>query len=258
MEDSIAASAHEITLLQMNDTHAYFAPHQEMFWTGGGATYRPAGGYARIAPLASQIRDERPDRVLFSDGGDALHGTAPAVRTQGRAVVPILNALELAATTALWEFAYGPRVLRERIDELAYPLLACNVYDATTGQLVYPSHTVVEMAGLRIGIIGVASTIVDKTMPPAFGLGLRFTLGREEVPPLIARLRGEDRVDLVVLLSHLGFPQDMRLLTEVHGVDVCLSAHTHNRLYQPARVGEAIVIQSGCHGSFLGRLDLSI
>ena len=254
----MATHAHELTLLQLNDTHAYFAPHQEVFWTGSGATYRPAGGYARIATLARQIREERPGRVLFCDGGDALHGTAPAVRTQGRAVVPILNALGLAATTAHWEFAYGPHVLRERVGELAYPLLACNVYDEQTGQQAYPSHTIVEVSGLRIGIIGIASNIVDKTMPPAFSAGLRFTLGREEVPPLIARLRRDDRVDLVVLLSHLGFPQDMRLLAEVRGVDVCLSAHTHNRLYRPARVGETIVIQSGCHGSFLGRLDLSI
>ncbi len=81
-------------------------------------------------------------------------------------MVPILNALGLAATTAHWEFAYGPQVLRERVAELAYPLLACNVYDVATGQLSYPSHTVIEQAGLRIGIVGVASNIVDKTMPP--------------------------------------------------------------------------------------------
>ena len=78
------------------------------------------------------------------------------------------------------------------------------------------------------------------------------------MPPLIAHLRGEERVDLVILLSHPGLPQDLRLVAEVPGIDVCLSAHTHNRLYRPVRVGDSVIVQSGCHGSFLGRLDLSI
>jgi len=47
-------------------------------------------------------------------------------------------------------------------------------------------------------------------------------------------------------------------LTEVQGIDVCLSGHTHNRTYKPVVVGKTILIQSGCHGSFLGRLDLEI
>ncbi len=42
------------------------------------------------------------------------------------------------------------------------------------------------------------------------------------------------------------------------GIDVLLSAHTHNRIYEPAEVNGAIIIQSGCHGSFLGHLDLII
>jgi 2',3'-cyclic-nucleotide 2'-phosphodiesterase (5'-nucleotidase family) len=41
-------------------------------------------------------------------------------------------------------------------------------------------------------------------------------------------------VDQIVLVSHLGFSQDMKLLSEVTGIDVCVSGHTHNRLYKPA------------------------
>ena len=34
--------------------------------------------------------------------------------------------------------------------------------------------------------------------------------------------------------------------------------HTHNRIYEPIQVDDTIIIQSGCHGSFLGHLDLVI
>jgi 2',3'-cyclic-nucleotide 2'-phosphodiesterase (5'-nucleotidase family) len=50
----------------------------------------------------------------------------------------------------------------------------------------------------------------------------------------------------------------MKLLSEVPDVDVLLSGHTHHRLFEPVRQGKTLIIQSGRHGSFLGRLDLEI
>jgi sulfur-oxidizing protein SoxB len=47
-----------ITIIQMNDSHAYFDLHQEMFWQGDRAVNRPAGGYARIATIVKQIWKE--------------------------------------------------------------------------------------------------------------------------------------------------------------------------------------------------------
>ncbi len=67
-----------------------------------------------------------------------------------------------------------------------------------------------------------------------------------------------EAADLVVVLSHLGFPQDFRLAGEVQGIDVLLSGHTHNRMERPAWVNGTPIIQSGCHGSFVGRLDIQL
>jgi 2',3'-cyclic-nucleotide 2'-phosphodiesterase (5'-nucleotidase family) len=247
-----------LTVVQLNDSHAYFDLHQEIFWRGGQAVYRPAGGYARIATLVKQIRAANHEHVLFCDCGDTLHGTYPALKTQGQAMIPVLNSLGLDAMTPHWEFAYGPATYKQRAAELNYPTLAINVYDQATKERIFPPYQVKEIGGLRIGLVGIASNIVGKTMPPSFSTGLRFTLGREELAPIIDALRAQEKVDLIVLVSHLGFPQDMKLLSEAPGIDICLSGHTHNRLYRPALQGKTLVIQSGCHGSFLGRLDLEI
>jgi S-sulfosulfanyl-L-cysteine sulfohydrolase len=246
------------TIVQMNDSHAYFDLHQEMFWRGERAVYRPMGGYSRIATIVKQIRAESQGRILFCDCGDTMHGTYPALDTQGQALIPILNSLGLDATTAHWEFAYGPNIFNQRVAELNYPMLANNVYNKESNKLAYQSYTIKEVDGLRIGLIGIASNIVDKTMPPSYSEGIYFTLGRDELPSIIDVLRTKEKVDLIVLVSHLGFPQDMQLLSEVNGIDICLSAHTHNRLYKPVLNGKTIVMQSGCHGSFLGRLDLEV
>jgi len=252
------SGSENLTIVQMNDSHAYFELHQEMFGQGGHAVYRPAGGYARIATIVKQIRAESQGRILFCDCGDTIHGTYPALKTQGQALIRVLNSLGLDAMTAHWEFAYGPKVFQQRVAELNYPMLANNVYDQETKKPVYRSYEVKEINAFRIGIVGIASNIVDKTMPPSYSEGIYLTLGKGELPSIVDILRTQEKVDLIVLVSHLGFPQEMKLLSEVHGIDVCLSGHTHNRLYYPVLNGKTIVIQSGCHGSFLGRLDLEI
>jgi len=137
-------------------------------------------------------------------------------------------------------------------------MLAINVYDQATKERLFPPYSVKEIGGLRVGLVGIASNIVGKTMPPSFSEGVDFTLGREELPAIIDVLRTQEKVALIILISHLGFPQEMKLLSEVDGIDVCLSGHTHHRLYTPVIQGKTLVIQSGCHGSFLGRLDLEI
>jgi len=257
-EETRGRNSGRITLLQINDAHGYLEQHQEWFpGTHGKPVFRPAGGYSRIATLVKQIKEETQGRVLFLDNGDTFYGTYPVGQSRGQALIPILQQLGFHAMTAHWDFAYGPARLKELASQLPYPLLAINIYDKETGQLVYEPYTVVNVAGLKIGVIGIASNLVDKTMPASFSEGLRFTLGRDELPGFISEVRAK-RVDLLVVLSHLGFPQDTRLLSEVPGVDVLLSGHTHDRLYQPVLHGGALVIQSGCQGSFLGRLDLEI
>ncbi|MEG3178931.1 hypothetical protein U1872_22145, partial [Sphingomonas sp. RB3P16] len=121
-----------------------------------------------------------------------------------------------------------------------------------------PATRIVERDGLKIGIVGLACPIVDKTMPPAFSTGLYFTIGVAETRRWIDQLRQNDGVDLIIVLSHLGFPQDMKLAGEVDGIDVLLSGHTHNRMHEAIVVNGAIIMQSGCHGAYVGRLDLSV
>jgi S-sulfosulfanyl-L-cysteine sulfohydrolase len=67
--------------------------------------------------------------VLFCDCGDTIHGTYPILKTQGQALIPILNSLSIDAMMVHWEFAYGPAVFKLRAAEFSYPMLAINVYD---------------------------------------------------------------------------------------------------------------------------------
>jgi sulfur-oxidizing protein SoxB len=247
-----------VTILQINDTHAYFELHNELFWAGNKAIYKKSGGYARIASIFRKIRDETGGKVVALDNGDTIHGTFAAVNSKGESLVPVLNELDLDAMTAHWEFAYGPENFRKIVRALNFPMLAINCYYKKSNKLVFQPFRIIDIDGLLVGVIGIAATIVDKTMPNHFSEGIYFTLGNTELPSYIKQLREIEKVDLILVLSHLGYPQEVKLAKEVDGIDVLLSGHTHNRLYDAVVVNGTLIMQSGCHGSFVGRLDLEV
>ena len=128
-----------------------------------------------------------PTRVIALDNGDTLHGTFPAVSTKGEALIDLLNKLGLDAWTIHWDIVYGPNRLREITSRLEYPLLAINGYQEDSNELAFRPYIVVERGHLRVGIIGIAAYIIDKTFPKRFSDGLYFTLGRDELPGYIPR-----------------------------------------------------------------------
>jgi len=215
------------------------------------------GGFAKLAAVVKRERAEGQTFLVHS--GDTLSPSLLSGIDKGAHQIDILNQMGVDLfTPGNWEFGFGAEVLRQRVAALTFPVLACNVEDATTAELEFDATLVKETGGVRVGFIGLTSPIVGQTMPPSFGLGLRFTDPVDAVAPHVRRLRHDERVDLVVLVSHFGFPQDVQLAREVDGLDVILSSHTHNLLTAPVRVGRTVLMQSGFGGAHLGRLDLDV
>ena len=248
-----------LTLIQQNDIHGHVEPHWELRWRGGRPEPWRSGGAARIAAMANTIRAESRGACIHVDSGDAIHGTGAAQWTRGAAIVPVLNAMGIEVMTpGNWEFGYGPAVLEERIAEMAFPVVAANVTRAATGEPAFAPSVIHEAGNVRVAFIGVTSPIVATTMPQPFGAGLRFDDALEVLPALIADIRDRERPDLIVLLSHYGFAQEVRIARAIDGIDVILGGHTHDVIAEPVMVGRTIITQSGAHGSYLTRLDLEL
>lgn len=246
----------QLTILQLNDVHGYLEVHPELYYDHDGITLRNAGGYSRIKSLVDSIREEAGP-VLFLDNGDTLHGTYEAVESEGEALVPILNHLGLDAMTFHWDIAYSPDVLLKRQKELNYPILAINAFYKETNKLFTEPYLIKDIQGIKVAIIGIACNIIDKTMPDKFSKGLYFTSGQKELPKYLNEVK-EKGAEITVVLSHLGFPQDVKLIEETQGIDVVISGHTHNRLDHLQKVNDTYIMQSGSHGSFLGKLTLTL
>jgi len=251
-------STKKITVMQMNDLHGYMEPHPELFWDGAGAIFKEAGGLARIATIIEEARIHNRGGVIALDNGDTIHGTYPVVESKGGSIQQILNNLAFDAWTAHWDFAYDVPYLNRFTGGLDYPLLAINCYNLDNGELTFQPYRIIDRKGIRVAVIGIAATIVDKVMPEGFHTGVRMTLGEDELREWVEYVRDEERAQLVIVLSHLGYPQELKMLSRVDDIDVFLSGHTHNRVRKASIVNNAVIIQSGCHGSFIGKIDLNL
>jgi sulfur-oxidizing protein SoxB len=114
-----------------------------------------------------------------------------------------------------------------------------------------------QRGGVRIAVLGQAYPYTPIANPrwmiPNWSFGIRENDVRAEVEK--ARAAG---ADLVVLLSHNGFDVDRKLAGRVAGIDVILTAHTHDALPDVVKVGRTLLVASGSHGKFVSRLDLDV
>ncbi len=248
----------EVTVLHMADTHAALEVHPEIFLDADGTpVFRPAGGYALLSAAIEAERAARPGATLLVNVGDTIHGSAVAEWTSGAAIVPVVNALGIDVfVPGNWEYAYGPEVFRRRMRELNHPVAAINLFDSESGERLFARSVVKTVNGVEVGVIGITSVIVDKSMAPDYSRGLRFTF-KEGVQEEVDRLRRAG-VEVVVLATELGLAQETRLAREVERIDFILGGHTHERSERPVVEGGAPVIQSGSEGSFLSRVTFRV
>ena len=220
--------------------------------------YGRLGGLDRTATLIKSIRAERgDDKVLLLDGGDTWQGSYTALQTNAQDMVDCMALLKPDAMVGHWEFTLGEDRVLEIIDSMDYPFLASNIVDNDWEEPVFESTSMRDVGGARVAIIGQAMPYTPIANPrwmfPGWSFGLRTELLQQNVDA--ARDAG---AEVVVLLSHNGFDVDRKLAADITGIDVILTGHTHDAIPKAISVGNTLVLASGSHGKFLGRVDLEV
>ena len=265
----------EIRILGTNDLHAYLRPlhyryldeikpwgrqSREGDYVAKAALQGRLGGMANVAAVIDRLRAEKPDRTLLIDAGDTWHGAGLSVFDRGVSMVKIMNTMGYdAMAPGNWEFIYDKDHLLDLIDMAEFPVVAYNVADPEWDEPAFTQYVIEEVGGLRVAVIGLAYPWTALTSSIRGSAGdWKFGLREEEARALIAEIREEEDPDLVVVASHGGFGLDQKFARRVDGVDVLLSGHTHDEIYDPVVWNDTIVYQGGAHGKFVTRLDVQV
>ncbi len=220
--------------------------------------YGRLGGLDRTATLVKAIRAERgDDKVLFLDGGDTWQGSYTSLKTNGQDMVDCMKLLKPDAMTGHWEFTFGEDRFLEIIESMGYPFLASNIFDAEWDEPAFDNTAMFERGGVQVAVIGQAMPYTPIANPrwmfPKWSFGIRPDVLQANVDA--AREAG---AEIVVLISHNGFDVDRKLCSVVKGIDVILTGHTHDAVPVALQVEDTLVMSSGSHGKYLGRIDLEV
>ena len=221
-------------------------------------TYGRLGGLDRTATLIKSIRADRgDDKVLLLDGGDTWQGSYTSLKTNGQDMVDAMALLKPDAMVGHWEFTFGQDRVEEIIEEMAYPFLGGNVFDTEWDERVFESTEYFERGGVKVAVIGqhfpYTPIANPRYMIPTWSFGIR----PEEIQKNVNEAR-DNGAEIVVLLSHNGFDVDQKIAKTVSGIDVILTGHTHDAVPEAIKIGKTLVLSSGSHGKYLGRVDLKV
>jgi len=220
--------------------------------------YGRMGGMDRVATLINAVRAERgEDKVLLLDGGDTWQGSWTSLQTKAQDMVDVMSALKVDAMVGHWEFTYGAERVKEIADKAPFAFLAQNVRDNEWQEPVFEPRKMFEKGGAKIAVIGQAlprtAVANPRWMFPKWEFGIR----EEDMQKQVDEARAEG-AQIVVLLSHDGFDVDRKLAGRVKGLDVILTAHTHDAMPGLVRVGDTVLVATGSHGKFVSRLDIEV
>jgi sulfur-oxidizing protein SoxB len=220
--------------------------------------YGRLGGLDRTATLVKAIRADRgDDKVLLLDGGDTWQGSYTSLKTNAQDMVDCMKLLKPDAMTGHWEFTFGEERFLELVEAMGYPFLASNIFDAEWDEPAFEHTSFFERGGVNVAVIGQAMPYTPIANPswmfPKWSFGIRADVLQANVDA--AREQG---AEVVVMLSHNGFDVDRKIAATVSGIDVILTGHTHDAVPQGVDVNGTLILSSGSHGKYLGRVDLEV
>lgn len=251
------ASRHDLVILHQNDTHSHFEPLREGSREGHG-------GCIECSAIIDSIRKaEGAENVLLLHAGDFNQGTSYFSELGGDLEVSVVNAMGFdCVTLGNHELDNGIEDLTRRLSKIACPVVCANL-DLSPFELskyVTP-YTIVEKAGRKIGIIGLESDI-SRVVSKQVSSRINQLDNVEVTNRWAAYLKEEEKCDLVILLSHLGYKLDKETVPQISNVDIVIGGHSHTLLdgftwVRDAEGRKVPIIQDGDHGQYLGKVTVS-
>jgi 5'-nucleotidase len=254
------------------------------------------GGLALLGGYLDNLRAARAadgGGVVLIDSGDTFQGGVESDLSEGALVVAAYGALGYtAAVIGNHEFDFGPvdaagarqklgsdprGALRATAARAPFPFLAANLVDGATGRLVewrnVHASTLVEVAGVKVGLVGVMSIDALRGTLPVNVRGLRVTPLAAAVESQAVKLRAAG-AEVVIVGAHAGGacselanPADLSSCdasAEIFAlaralprglVDAIAAGHTHQAVAHDVE-GVAIV-QAYSQGRAFARVDLA-
>ncbi len=241
-----------------------------------------------FAGTVEQLKAQNPDGTLFLSAGDNVSASLFASAVQDDApTIDVLNALGLqVSSVGNHEFDKGYSDLTGRIDDRAnWPYLGANVYEHGTTTPALPAYDVIDVDGVKVGVIGAVTqetpTLVSPSGVATLDFGDPVAALNKTADELTDGDPANGEADVVVATVHEGAsegtPDGATLEQEVAAggafadivtktspkVAAIFTGHTHKQYAWdapvPGKPGTTRpIIQTGDYGENVGHVSLTL
>ncbi|ODT78358.1 MAG: multifunctional 2',3'-cyclic-nucleotide 2'-phosphodiesterase/5'-nucleotidase/3'-nucleotidase [Pelagibacterium sp. SCN 64-44] len=264
-----------LNILHINDFHSRFDPITGSDSNCDAETDAAGECFGGIARLKTIIDDTRAkygegNSILLS-AGDNFQGSLYYTTYKSKVVSDFFNQMGFdVVATGNHEFDDGPEEFMKFIETAEFPIIGGN-FDVTRDENLrgkIKGSIVVEIGGEKIGIIGATTEDTPDIASPGDDV---------EFHDVIQYVRGASEaldaagVNKIILLSHIGYNEDMEVAAALPLVDVIVGGHSHTLLSNtaegaagpyptmvtnPAGV-EVPVVQANQYGKYLGDIAIT-
>ena len=243
----VRADEVRLLLLHTNDIHGHLEPVH-------GAV--DSAGFVRLATLIRSLKATFPGQVVLLDGGDFAVGTPTSGLFKGLSTAECLRSVGYdAVALGNHEFDWGQEALQSLAQAVEAPVLCANLVEEASGAHPYQPWTVIERAGARLGVLGLVAPDTATRTPKAYTEGWRFL---PAVPAAREAIASMPEVDVVIALTHIGVPDDIKLAAALPEISLIVGGHSHTALQELVVENGVPIVQSGCYCQFLGVLELLV
>ena len=157
--------------------------------------------------------------LLLLDAGDSLFGDRfLGQQTQGKGIVEAMNLLGYdAMALGGGDMRLGLDTLRQRMAEAEFPFLSANVVLSGTETLFAEPYTIKEMGDRSVAIIGLTEPGAADVVQGAVVVLDPIEAARRYVAEV------GSKASIIIVLSHIGVEEDMKLAGAVEGIDLIVS-----------------------------------
>ena len=259
----ISPETKKITILHTNDVHSHIDP-----FPADHPRNANMGGAARRAALIESIRKEE-ENVLLLDAGDIFQGTPYFNYYGGELEFKLMSMMQYdLATMGNHDFDNGIDGFYSQLPHAEFEFVSAN-YDfknTVLNEIVKP-YKIFNKDGIKIGIFGLGvelDGLVDKKLYKETVYNNPIEVAQD----MSKILKEEQKCDLVICLSHLGYSyknepykvSDLELAKKTKNIDLIIGGHTHTFLEKPvveknSEGKDVLINQVGCYGINLGKID---
>ena len=252
-----------LTILHTNDVHSYIDP-----FPADHPRNANMGGVSRRAAIIENIRQENPNLLLL-DAGDIFQGTPYFNYYGGELELKLMSMMKYdLGTLGNHDFDNGIEGFYSQMHNASFDFVTSNYdFNNTVLQGKTKQYKIFDKNGIKVGIFGLGIELAGLVDSKNYK-ETKYLNPVESAQDLSHILKHEQKCDLVICLSHLGYKyndekdkiSDVKLATLTKDIDLIIGGHTHTFLDKPTILKnsegkEVIVNQAGCYGINMGRID---